>query len=140
MKSASAFRPSTHRSTHLSINRSFRQSLFRLFRLLFPLMAGAALLLAAVPATAVDLGAGEKLATERCAACHGKDGNTPIDPSYPRLSGQPEDYLVHALRAYKNDDRKHAIMGAQAKLLSRDDIANVSGYYARLPGMMTYER
>ena len=105
-----------------------------------PVLTGVALLLAAAPSPAADLAAGEKLATERCAACHGKDGNTPIDPSYPRLSGQHQDYLVHALRTYKQDERKHAIMGAQAKLLSRADIDNLAAYYARLPGMMNQVR
>lgn len=120
------------------LGRPVRRSI--LPRSVLPLVAGVTLLLAAFPASAGDPSAGEKLANERCAACHGKDGNTPIDPSYPRLSGQPADYLVHALRAYKDDNRKHAIMGAQAKLLSRADIANVSAYYARLPGMMTHQR
>lgn len=92
------------------------------------------------PAFAADLAAGERLANERCAACHGKDGNTPVDPSYPRLSGQHEDYLVHALKAYRNDSRKNAIMGAQAKTLSPADIENVSAYYARQPGMMSHDR
>ena len=42
---------------------------------------------------------GQDVWEARCAACHGKDGNTPIDPSYPRLSGQHADYLVEALKA-----------------------------------------
>ena len=109
-------------------------------RWVLPLLTGAALSLMAVSATAADLGSGEKLANERCAACHGKDGNTPIDPSYPRLSGQHEDYLIHALRAYKQDERKNAIMGAQAKMLSRDDILNLAAYYARLQGTMSHAR
>ena len=109
---------------------------------LVPLLpvAALALLLGAAPATAADLAAGEKLATERCAACHGKDGNTPIDPSYPRLSGQHEDYLVHALKDYKLDRRKNPIMGAQAKTLSVADMENLAAYFAQLPGMMSHKR
>ena len=103
-------------------------------------VAALIVLLAAAPAPAADLAAGEKLAVERCAACHGKDGNTPIDPSYPRLSGQHADYLVEALKAYKSDQRKNAIMGAQAKLLSREDMVNLSAYYAKLPGLMSHRR
>jgi cytochrome c553 len=111
------------------------------FRLcLLPLLTGVAMLGFVAPASSADLAAGEKLANERCAACHGKDGNTPIDPSYPRIAGQHEDYLVQAMRAYKQDGRKNPIMGAQAKMLSRDDILNLSAYYARLPGMLTHER
>jgi cytochrome c553 len=109
-------------------------------RALVPLLTGVALSGVAAAASAADLAAGEKLANERCAACHGKDGNTPIDPSYPRLSGQHEDYLVHSIRAYKQDERKNPIMGAQAKMLSRDDIHNLAAYYARLPGMLSHDR
>lgn len=123
-----------------SIMRSTRQSIRSSRVALSALVSAIALLLAAAPATAADLAAGEKLATERCAACHGKDGNTPIDPSYPRISGQHEDYLVHSLKAYKQDQRKHAIMGAQAKLLSRADMENLAAYYAQLPGMMSHKR
>ena len=103
-------------------------------------IATAVLLLTALPSNAADLAAGEKIATERCAACHGKDGNTPIDPSYPRLSGQHEDYLVHALRDYKDEKRKNPIMGAQAKQLSRADMENLAAYYASRPGMMSHAR
>ena len=53
--------------------------------------------------------------TKHCAACHGKDGNTPIDPSYPKLGGQHRDYLERALLDYRNGQRKNAIMGAQAQ-------------------------
>ena len=100
------------------------------------LALGAALL----PATGSAQESGEKIALERCAACHGKDGNTPIDPSYPRLAGQHEDYLAEAMRAYRSDRRKNAIMGAQAKLLSNEDIRNLAAYYARLPGSMNHSR
>ncbi|MGE0314832.1 MAG: cytochrome c [Lautropia sp.] len=89
---------------------------------------------ASLPAAAADLAAGEKIAQERCAACHGKDGNTPIDPSYAKLAGQHSDYLVHALKAYRSDRRKNAIMGAQAKTLSTDDIYNLAAWFSRQPG------
>lgn len=100
-------------------------------------IAGAAL---AVPAAAADLAAGEKIAQERCAACHGKDGNTPIDPSYAKLAGQHRDYLVHSLKEYRADRRKNAIMGAQAKTLSTEDIYNVSAWLARQPGELKVRR
>lgn len=125
------------RSVYPMVGQPLGQSIRRV---LVPLLTGVALSVAVAPAISADFAAGEKLATERCAACHGKDGNTPIDPSYPRLSGQHEDYLTHALRAYKQDDRKHPIMAAQAKLLSRNDISNLAEYYSRQPGMMDHKR
>lgn len=36
-----------------------------------------------------------------CASCHGADLNTPILPVYPKLAGQPVDYLYYALHAYQ---------------------------------------
>lgn len=103
-------------------------------------VAAVAVLQVTVPTLGADLASGEKLAEERCAACHGKDGNTPIDPSYPRLAGQHEDYLLHSLRDYKDEKRKNAIMGAQAKLLSRTDMENVAAYFSQLPGVMNHKR
>jgi len=91
----------------------------------------------ALPAQAQSIDAGRQKAEEVCAACHGKDGNTPIDPSYPKLAGQYQDYLEHSLLDYKHDRRKNPIMGAQAKPLSRADIRNVAAYYASLPGTVS---
>jgi cytochrome c553 len=57
-------------------------------------------------------------------------------PTYPNLAGQNEQYLVHALKAYKAKDRsggQAAIMQGQAAALSDEDIANVAAYFASLP-------
>src|ERR1044071_623485 len=80
-----------------------------------------------------DKANGETLAKKyNCAACHGADFNKPIDPSYPKLAGQHEDYLVHALTAYKRGDgpngRSNAIMGGQVKPLSNQDIKDLAAY------------
>jgi cytochrome c553 len=88
---------------------------------------------------ASDISEGQKKA-EVCAACHGKDGNTPIDPSYPKLAGQHANYLERTLKNYKSGARKNAIMGAQAALLSNKDIENVSAYYASLPGTLIVKK
>jgi cytochrome c553 len=92
----------------------------------------------------VDAG---KAAVEKynCAACHGKDFNTPIDPTYPKLAGQPTDYLEHALIAYQRGlayptGRNNPIMGAQAKPLSRDDIKNIAAYLNSLPGSLVVRK
>jgi cytochrome c553 len=89
---------------------------------------------------AADRVAGEAKAKAQCAACHGKDGNTPIDPSYPKLAGQYPDYLIQALSDYKSGARKNAIMAAQAQALSKADIENISAYYASLPGSLKVRR
>lgn len=93
-----------------------------------------------------DINAG-KAATEKynCASCHGKDFNTPIDPGYPKLAGQHGDYLAHALVAYQRggdgpNGRGNAIMGAQAKALSHQDILNIAAYLSSLPGTLVVHR
>ena len=91
---------------------------------------------AAVPAvvSAEDAAAGKAKAAV-CAACHGQNGLAQI-PTYPNLAGQNEQYLVSALKAYKNKERsggQAAIMQGQAAALSDTDIANLAAYYASLP-------
>lgn len=88
-----------------------------------------------------------KAATEKynCFSCHGKDFNTPIDPSYPKLAGQHRDYLEHALIEYQRgsggaNGRGNAIMGAQAKPLSRQDIQNIAAYLSSLPGSLVLRK
>lgn len=97
-------------------------------------------------AAAADINAG-KAASEKynCASCHGKDYNSPIDPSYPKLAGQHKDYLEQALVSYQrggnaSNGRGNAIMGSQAKPLSRQDIQNISAYMASLPGSMVVKK
>ncbi len=68
-----------------------------------------------------------------CQACHGADGNS-IDPMYPRISGQYEDYLARALREYRGGARKNVIMAGFATLLSDQDILDLAAYYSSLPG------
>ena len=98
--------------------------------------SGAALAQLALVAAAsgADAEAGRKLAEGQCAACHGKDFQTPIDPSYPRLAGQFDDYLVKVLGDYQSGARKNAIMGAIVKPLSKADIENVAAYLGSLAG------
>ncbi len=100
-------------------------------------------------ATGTAACAGDKVAGEavykrvNCASCHGADAKTSIDPSYPKLAGQHEDYLAHALRAYQRGQagasptaniRKNPIMGAFAVQLSAKDVEDVAAYLHSLPG------
>jgi len=89
---------------------------------------------------AQDAKEGEELAQKQCAACHGKDYLTPIDPTYPKLAGQYSDYLDKALRDYKTGARNNAIMNGIAKQLTREDIRNVSAYLSSLPGPLSNQK
>ncbi len=81
----------------------------------------------------------ELLTKGNCASCHGENLNKPIDPSYPKLSGQYADYLYVALKAYQTDNnaqvgRGNAIMAGMAKPFSHAELKLLAGYLASLPG------
>ncbi|WDZ94791.1 cytochrome c [Herbaspirillum sp. WKF16] len=97
-------------------------------------------------AGAADLVAGEvALKKYNCASCHGADFNSPTEPGYPRLAGQHQDYLKHALTAYRRGDtamngRTNAVMSLQAKPLSDQDINNIAAYLHSLPGSLVLRK
>jgi cytochrome c553 len=116
------------------------QSMTRTARALSASAALLALLSMSPAVSAADRAAGQAKADAVCAACHGKDGNTPVDPSYPKLAGQYSDFLVRALSDYKSGARKNAIMAGQVQALSKADIENLAAYYASLPGSLSVKR
>lgn len=94
----------------------------------------------ALPAHAANIAAGKEKATALCAACHGADGVTTIDPSYPVLAGQYPDFLARALGDYKSGARKNPIMMGLAATLTPEDIRNVAAYYASLPSPLVVKK
>lgn len=79
---------------------------------------------------------GAEKAKQLCAACHGTDGNTPLQPDYPRIAGQYEDYTYIALRDYKSGARKNAIMASQVANLSRQEMQDLAAFYSRQKGSL----
>lgn len=84
-----------------------------------------------------NIAAGEKLATSKmegtgqaCIDCHGKDGAAPVDPSYPVLAGQYQDYIAYTLQMYRDGRRQNVLMASQAKNLTDQQIADLSAYFA----------
>lgn len=110
------------------------------------LVATAAVLFSFNAFAAGDIAAGKAVVEKyNCASCHGKDYNTPIDPTYPKLAGQHQDYLVTALTAYKRgangaNGRGNAIMVAQVQPLSREDVQNIAAYLHSLPGSLVLRK
>ncbi len=82
-------------------------------------------------AFAADVAAGKAKAAV-CAACHGANGIS-IIPDYPNLAGQKVKYLELSIRAYRDGERKNAIMSPMAAGLTDADIANIAAYFASLP-------
>ncbi len=76
-----------------------------------------------------NVNTGKKIATQQCAGCHGIDGNS-INPTMPSLTGQNQEYLVKAIKAYRDGKRKNALMRTAAKNLKDSSIQNLSAYFA----------
>lgn len=79
---------------------------------------------------AADADAG-KAKAETCAGCHGAEGIS-ANPEWPNLAGQKAKYLVNQMKAFRDGDRKNALMSPMAASLSDDDIANIAAYYSSL--------
>ena len=69
-----------------------------------------------------------------CVGCHGADGNSMI-PTFPKIAGQYQDYLFHALKAYKNGERNNAIMNGISSALNEKQMKKLSKYFSSQKGM-----
>lgn len=69
--------------------------------------------------------------SEACLGCHGIPSYNNVYPTYrvPKLAGQHADYLAAALKAYRDGQRKHATMTAQAVEMSDEDIADIAAFW-----------
>ena len=96
---------------------------------------------AAAPAASAAAAAGDPKSVEAraamCMGCHsikGYQASFPEVHKVPMIAGQSEKYIVSALTAYKNGDRKHPTMRAIAGSLSDQDMKDLAGYYSKLAG------
>lgn len=64
-----------------------------------------------------------------CVACHGTDGNS-VNPVWPKLAGQHEQYTARQLSLFKKGERKATVMGGMVAGLSEEDMSNLGAYYA----------
>ena len=69
-----------------------------------------------------------------CTGCHSSPGYRNAYPGYtvPKLGGQKADYLIIALKAYRDGDRKHETMHAQIAQLTDSDIIDIAAYFSQL--------
>ena len=118
-----------------------------LFALAVASVTGSALAQAAAPASAASApAAAQKTAAPAgaksleakvamCVGCHGIKGYQATFPEVhkvPMIAGQSAKYLVAALTAYKQGDRKHPTMRGIADSLSEQDMNDIAGYYEAL--------
>ena len=83
---------------------------------------------ASAPVHAQDAAAG-KAKSERCAACHGADGNS-TSGAFPILAGQSARYLYLQLRDFSQGARKDPLMSPQIEGLSKQDFFDLAAYFA----------
>ena len=69
-----------------------------------------------------------------CTGCHASPGYRNAYPGYtvPKLGGQKADYLMAALKAYRDGGRGHKTMHAQIAQLSDQDISDIAAYFSQL--------
>ena len=72
-----------------------------------------------------------KAAAGDCAGCHGDQGVSG-NPATPSLAGQDAEYLVEALKAYKNNSRSDDTMKTLAAAMEEKTMKNLAAYYASL--------
>jgi cytochrome c553 len=93
----------------------------------------AVLLMGAGDALALgDPAAGQQKAAV-CSGCHGVDGNSLVGAN-PRLAGQYETYLYHALKEYKAGRRNSLLMQNMVLNLSDRDMRDLAAWYASQEG------
>ena len=79
-----------------------------------------------------DAKVGEEL-SQTCLGCHGAPGLRNPGPVYsiPMLGGQNAEYLVIALKAYKDKTRSHSTMQAQAASLTEQNMEDIAAYFSQ---------
>lgn len=85
------------------------------------------------PATpTADIEAGKLFVKAHCNGCHTLEGAGKTG-EIPNLAGQPAEYLVEALNAYRDGTRKHAGLKGLIEGASESEIRNVAAYFSSLP-------
>lgn len=69
--------------------------------------------------------------TEKCERCHGNGDNAAL--AVPKIKGQDRDYLIMALRAYRDDRRESSLMHKMSLPYSDAVIESLSSVYASQP-------
>jgi cytochrome c553 len=73
------------------------------------------------------------LAQQVCSNCHGMDGNS-VSPNFPRLAGQPADYLEAQLKLFRSHGRRDpagfVYMWGLSRHLTDAQIAGLAQYFS----------
>ncbi len=82
------------------------------------------------PVLADDIALG-KAKSETCLGCHAIPGYNNVYPTYkvPKLGGQHAEYIKIALISYRDQERSHNTMHANAASLTDEDIDHIAKYF-----------
>jgi len=88
--------------------------------------------LSAQPALAEGDAEAGRMKADTCLGCHAAPNIENVYPMYrvPKVGGQHAEYLATALRAYRDGQRPHMTMQANASNLSDQDIEDISAFFA----------
>jgi cytochrome c len=92
--------------------------------------------LAALASTSAIAADGAKLYAEKtCTACHGKDGNKPLMPDYPKIAGQNKAYVEKQMKDIKSGARSNgnsAAMKGVMAIVSDEEIKTLAEFVAQM--------
>ena len=91
--------------------------------------------LMALSPAAFALDGAELYKTKTCFTCHGKDGNTTIMPSYPKVAGQNEAYALQQMKDIKSGARANGMSAAMKgimHLVSDEEMEALAKYLSTL--------
>ena len=74
----------------------------------------------------------EELVADRCATCHGAQGQS-SSPIFPSLAGQNREYLAKQLGDFKAGKRVSDTMAPQVADLSADDFSALAAFFSTKP-------
>lgn len=97
--------------------------------LLLSLALGSAHIAFSTGASAAGDAAAGKDMTATCSACHGADGNSAA-PTFPKLAGQGEKYLLKQLIDIRDGARPIPTMVGLLDAKSDQDLADIAAFYA----------
>ena len=88
-----------------------------------------------VSPAALALDGAELYKTKTCYTCHGKDGKTPIMPSYPKIAGQNEAYSLQQMKDIKSGARDNGMsagMKGIMHLVNDEEMEALAAYIATM--------
>lgn len=77
---------------------------------------------------------GKTIAQQVCATCHGTDGNS-TSPEYPKLAGQPPEYLIAQIKGFnqhiRTDRLAQEVMAGMSRDLTDEQLSQIAVYFNR---------